>query len=145
MINAIDNIWQYSRYYGDMVATNIRLYDNEEDYAAMMILFNAMELIFKSIRGNFNHNMTKDILELKNKNFITEDEYSFLNDEETGVRKIRNIMTHRNAYQYCLEDSKGIAFPFADDGTWTIVYNSYALRIISILESVIVKSACMID
>lgn len=52
MLTQIDDIWKYSRYYGDMIAASVRLHDNEEDYAAMMILFNALELIFKSVREN---------------------------------------------------------------------------------------------
>lgn len=140
MIGPIDNIWQYSHYYGDMVATTIRLHDIGEDYAATTILFNALELIFKSIRGNFNQNMAEDMLELKNKSLITEDEYTFLNDNENGVRKIRNIATHRNADQYCIEDQEGIKYLFAVSETWTFIYNSYAPRIITILETAIDKS-----
>lgn len=49
-----------------------------------------------------------------------------MNSKENGLQDIRNIMTHRDAYQYCLEDAEGNALPFAEIGTWTIVYNSYA-------------------
>jgi hypothetical protein len=52
----IDDIWQYSHYYGDMLFTSLRLHDNEEDYAAILVLFNAMELICKSVRENYNQN-----------------------------------------------------------------------------------------
>jgi hypothetical protein len=34
MNNMIYGIWLYSRYYGDMLSTALRLYDDEEDYAA---------------------------------------------------------------------------------------------------------------
>lgn len=145
MISEIDRIWEYSNYYGDMVATAKRLHDAEENYAAIMILFNAMELIFKSVRENFDQNINQDLVDLKNKNLITEDEFSFLNDKENGIRVVRNIMTHRNAYQYCLEDVDGIALPFADSGTWSIVYNSYAPRIMDILVRVIYKSNHQMD
>jgi len=52
----IDEIWQYSHYYGDMLFTSLRLHENEEDYAAILVLFNAMELICKSVRENYNQN-----------------------------------------------------------------------------------------
>lgn len=41
MINVIDEICPYSRYYGDMFTSSVRLHDDEEDYAAMKVLFNA--------------------------------------------------------------------------------------------------------
>lgn len=56
MNKLIDDIWQYSHYYGDMLFTSLRLHDNEEDYAAILVLFNAMELICKSVRENYNQN-----------------------------------------------------------------------------------------
>ncbi len=140
MINNIDIIWGYSHYYGDMIATVMRLHEEEEDYAAILILFNAMELVFKSLRGNFNQNINQDLEELKNKKILTEDEFLFLNNKENGIREIRNIMTHRNAYQYCIEDADGVALPFSDSGTWSIIYDLYAPRIIDILVRSIHKS-----
>lgn len=140
MINDIDIIWGYSRCYGDMIATVVKLHEEEEDYAAILILFNAMELVFKSLRENFKQNINQDLEDLKNKEILTEDEYLFFNNKENGIREIRNIMTHRNAYQYCIEDADGVALPFSDFGTWSIIYDLYALRIIDILVRAIHKS-----
>lgn len=137
MLTQIDDIWQYSRYYGDMIATSVRLHDNEEDYAAMMILFNALELIFKSVRENFKESFIADIEDLKNQGLLLEDDYRLLNDGENGMRKIRNIMTHRDAYQYVLEDADGYAMPFAEAGTWATVYELYAKKIIDIIVSIL--------
>ncbi len=144
MMNTIEQIWQYSHYFGDMLATSVRLHECEEDYAATMILFNAMELICKSVRENYNQNFTQDLADLKGKNLLTEEDWLFLDSKESGMREIRNIMTHRNAYQYCLEDDNGIALPFSDSGTWEIVYNSYAPRIVQILGK-IVETQLIVD
>lgn len=113
----IDEIWQYSHYYGDMLFTALRLHDDEEDYAAILVLFNAMELICKSVRENYNQNFLEDLSDLKNRNILAEENYEFLANKESGIRGIRNIMTHRYAYQYCLEDCDGKALPFAEVGT----------------------------
>lgn len=137
MIKSIDKIWMHSHYYGDMVSTTIRLHQTGEDYAAVMILFNSMELILKSVRENFFENFFQDLADLKNKELLTQDEYSFLDDKENGIRKIRNIMTHRDAYQYCFDNQDGNVLPFSETETWTIVYNSYAPRIVRILANVI--------
>lgn len=136
----IDEIWQYSRYYGDMLFTALRLHDDEEDYAAILVLFNTMELICKSVRENYNQNFLEDLSDLKNKNILSEENYEFLANKESGIRGIRNIMAHRDAYQYCLEDSNGKALPFAEVGTWTIIFESYTLKIIKILYEIIDKS-----
>lgn len=136
----IDEIWQYSHYYGDMLFTSLRLHENEEDYAAILVLFNAMELICKSVRENYNQNFLQDLSDLKNNNILSEEDYHFLASKESGIRGIRNIMTHRNAYQYCLEGTDGKALPFAEPGTWTIVFESYAPRIIQILYEILNNS-----
>lgn len=145
MIELLDKIWQYSRYYGDMLFTSIRLHDNEEDYAAILVLFNVMELICKSVRENYNQNLSDDLLDLKNKNILSEEDYEFLSNKEYGIREIRNIMTHRNAYQYFFEDINGKALPFAEPSTWTIIFESYAPRIIQILYDIIIKSNWLIE
>jgi hypothetical protein len=141
----IDEIWQYSRYYGDMLFTALRLHDEEEDYAAILVLFNAMELICKSVRENYNQNFLEDLADLKNKNILLAEDYEFLSNKEYGIRGIRNIMTHRNAYQYCLEDSEGKALPLSEVGTWTILFESHAPRIIQILYEIINNSHWKIE
>lgn len=145
MNEMIDEIWQYSHYYGDMLFTALRLHDDEEDYAAILVLFNTMELICKSVRENYNQNFLEDLSDLKDKNILTEENYEFLANKEYGIRGIRNIMTHRDAYQHCLEDSNGKALPFAEVGTWTIIFESYAPRIIKILYEVINNSHWKIE
>lgn len=136
MNKMMQEIWQYSRYYGDMLYTALRLHDNEEDYAATLVLFNALELICKSVRGNYNQNFSQDLSNLRSKNLLSEDEYEFFSNNEYGIRGIRNKMMHRDAYQYYLEGSDGIVLPFAEDETWTIIFNNYAPRIIQILYKI---------
>jgi len=132
-------------YYGDMLSTSLRLHDGEEDYAAILVLFNAMELICKSVRENHNQNYLEDLSDLKNKNILSEEYYEFLANKESGIRGIRNIMTHRNAYQYCLEGPEDTALPLSEVGTWTVIFESYAPRIIQILYEIINNSRRKIE
>jgi hypothetical protein len=136
----MDEIWRYSRYYGDMLFTAFRLHAEKEDYAAILVLFNVMELICKSVRENYNQNFLEDLSDLKNRNILSEENYEFLANKESGIRGIRNIMTHRDAYQYYFENSEGKALPFAEMGTWGIVFDSFAPRIIQILHEIIDNS-----
>mgnify|MGYP001226903357 CR=1 FL=1 len=140
MDKMIQRIWQYSNYYGDMLATAVRLHNEGEDYAATLVLFNATELICKSVRENYNQNFSQDLSHLQKNGLLSEDDYEFLSNNEFGVRGIRNKMMHRDAYQFCLEDSEGIVLPFADDGTWEIIFDNYGPRIIKILYSIINES-----
>src|SRR5699024_5937534 len=107
MNKMMQEIWQYSRYYGDMLYTALRLHDNEEEYAATLVLYNALELLCKSVRGNYNQNFSHDLSNLRSKNLLSEDEYEFFSNNEYGIRGIRNKMMHRDAYQYYLEGSDG--------------------------------------
>lgn len=68
---------------------------------------------------------------------ITPEEEAFLNGQE-GIRKIRNIMTHRNQYEYYFEND-GIVYSFADSKTWDIAYANYAPHIITIMNNAIVN------
>ena len=140
MKDKIEYIWQYSRYYGNMISTAQRLYNNEEGYAAVVILFNATELIFKSLRENYSDNFNRDISALVDMGLLTLSEKDFFDSKEYGLREIRNIMTHREAYQYCLESPEGKALSFVEADTWTILYENYAPKIIDILYQAIIRS-----
>jgi hypothetical protein len=138
----IDRIWEYSHYYGDMLFSAKRLYDSEEPYAAVMILFNATELLLKSVRENYSKTFSEDIALLGKQGILTEEEQNYLNDE-MGIKKIRNIMTHRNAYQYCLESLDGKAFMFSDTETWSIIFALHFDNIVEILYNAVNKSALL--
>lgn len=64
----------------------------------------------------------------------------FFDNPQYGIRKIRNIMTHREAYQYCLEDSNGKALPFIEADTWMLLYENYYERIVDILYNALIRS-----
>ena len=139
MKDCIENVWLYSHYYGDMLLAAQRLYTTNEGYAAVTILFNAMELLFKSLRENFKGTFNQDVTVLYQKNFLTEDEKFFLIDENAGIHKMRNYMTHRNAYQYCFEGPEGKALPFVEADTWIELYAYIAPTCIRIMNNAVVR------
>lgn len=130
-------IWQYSKYYGDMMATTKRLYDNGEYYTSVTLLFNVTELICKAVKDDYAGNFSNDLKWLNEHGLLNDEDYSFLDGKENGMRNIRNIMMHRDAYQYCLESENGKALPFTESDTWQLVYASYAPRIIEILSKLV--------
>ena len=134
-----DTIWLYSKYYANIVASAMRLNEIGENYPALMLLFNVFESIAKSVRETDKTNLKDDIKWLAENNFINEQDENFLNDEQNGVRKIRNLMMHRDAYQYCI-DIDNVAYPFADNDTWKVMYNLLAERLIHIMAVIVSKN-----
>lgn len=98
---------------------------------------NVLELLCKSLKESDDGNVVSDIKWMLENALITPEEEAFLNGQE-GIRKIRNIMTHRNLYEYYFEDD-GIVYSFADSETWDIAYANYAPQIIEIMYNAIVN------
>lgn len=136
-MNVYDNIWQYSKFYADMIATANRLLENDEPYASLVVLFNVTELIFKSIRENDSYNLSNDIEWLHRHHFLSNDEFEFLN-AENGMRTLRNKMAHKDFYQYFIE-MDGILYPFTEKETWGMLCETIIPEILSIINNVISK------
>lgn len=136
----IDSIWLHSKYYGDMIFTAQRLYNDGEGYAATVILFNATELIFKSVRENYKQKFSEDIADLSAIGLLSDEEKKLFEDKAYGIREIRNIMTHREAYQYCLETANGKVLPFIEADTWMVLYEEYAPLVIDILYNILQRN-----
>ena len=99
----IERIWEYSRFYGELLNSANRLNRNGDGYAAFLLLFNVLELICKSLRESDKDNIFGDIIWLADNGLFTQEEKEFLSGEN-GIRKIRNIMTHRNPYSFFYVD-----------------------------------------
>jgi hypothetical protein len=132
----LERIWQYSKYYSEMIATSVRLNNIGESYAALLVLFNTMELLFKSIRGTDSTRLVDDIEWLKTNGYISSEEYTFLNDEDGGIRVLRNKMTHKDCYEYCI-DINDKAYPFADKETWDFVFELVFPSLLAIFYNII--------
>ena len=140
MKSMIERIWEYSRFYGELLNSANRLNLNGDSYAAFLMLFNALELICKSLRESDKENVSGDIIWLTDNGIITQEEKEFINGEN-GIRKIRNIMTHRNPYSFFYVDSEGVLYPFAESETWGIAYREYAPKVICILSNAIERQS----
>jgi len=99
-----------------------------------------VELVFKSLLESFKGNFNQDIKALSEMGILIEAECDFFENKQYGIREIRNIMTHREAYQYCFEGPNGKAFPFIEQETWTFIFEEYAPQIIGILYNALIRS-----
>lgn len=137
MTHYIDRIWLYSSFYGEQLRISLQLHEEGNSYAAFLLLFNVFELLCKSLKESDDGNVVSDVKWMLDNALITPEEEAFLNGQE-GVRKIRNIMTHRNLYEYYFEND-GIVYSFADSETWDIAYANYTPQIIEIMYNAIVN------
>lgn len=137
MTHYIDRIWLYSSFYGELLRISLQLHEEGNSYAVFLILFNVFELLCKSLKESDDGNVVSDVKWMLDNALITLEEEAFLNGQE-GIRKIRNIMTHRNLYEYYFEND-GIVYSFADSETWDIVYANYTPQIIEIMYNAIVN------
>lgn len=123
----------------DIFHISVQLHEEGNSYAAFLLLFNVLELLCKSLRESDDGNVVSNIKRMLNNALISPEEEAFFNGQD-GIRKIRNIMTHRNLYEYYFEDD-GIVYSFADSGTWDIAYANYVSHIIEIMYNAIVNKA----
>ena len=85
----IDYVWQYSKYYGNLLISceEIAKLENFSGHATLIYLFNILENIAKSQIKKFDKIDFVDIIKkLKEKNYISEIECDFLNNKEYGIR-----------------------------------------------------------
>lgn len=137
MTHYIDRIWLYSSFYGEQLCISLQLHEEGNSYAAFLLLFNVFELLRKSLKEPDDGNVVSDTKWMLDNALIIPNEEAFINGQE-GIRKIRNIMTHRNLYEYYFEND-GIVYSFADSETWDIAYANYAPQIIEIMYNAIVN------
>ena len=135
--NIYDKVWQYSKYYADMIAMAVRLKENEESYASLLVLFNTTEMLFKSIREYDSTNLKDDIQWMYDKDYFTDEEYEFF-ISENGMRILRNKMTHKDFYQYFVEID-GILYPFTEKETWDTMCELILPTTIQIINNIISK------
>ena len=135
----IERIWRYYEFSGNLLLTANQLHQDGNSFAAFLLLYNVLEMIVKSLRESDKGTVSEDVVWLAEHKILTNQEKDFLNDEN-GIRKMRNIMTHRNIYSHFFEGRDGKAYSFTDYETWDLIYQEYAPNIISILANAIERN-----
>lgn len=136
-----DYIWQYSKYYGNLLGACERIASDEEGHASLLYLFNLVEMIFKDKLKDYDSRFIDIIKELKHRELINNLEYNFLNDNRIGIRKIRNILAHTNLskYNFVFIDEDGeLLFPLTENETCIKLYNLFSDVLFNIMLKVII-------
>ncbi|WP_291650942.1 hypothetical protein [Clostridium sp.] len=121
----IDYLWQYSKYYGDLLGFCDIISDEVNPHSALINLFNITEMVFKSKVDNYDINFYSSIEKLEKEGYLTKIESNFLNDKENGIRGYRNKFAHANLIRYSLifEDDPGVVYPITEYSTCEKLYN----------------------
>ncbi len=126
----------YSKYYFRLLSDCEYLRSQEKGHSALFALFSILENIIKSSLNDFKSNFNILVKKLFELNIISEIEYNFLNNQEIGIRKIRNIFAHGNLSKYDLKyDDEPATYPLTENETCLKFYD----QISEILFSIILK------
>lgn len=121
----IDYLWQYSKYYGELLSYCDIISEEINPHSALINLFNITEIIFKSKVDNYEINFYGAIEKLRKEGYLTDKESNFLNDKIKGIRGYRNMFAHANLIKYNLifEDDPGILYPVTESSTCEKLFN----------------------
>ncbi|WP_026476247.1 hypothetical protein [Alkaliphilus transvaalensis] len=136
----IEYIWQYSRYYGNLLGYCEQIANDENGHASLNYLFNLAEIVFKSKIKDYDSGFKKVIEKLKQQNFINDIEYDFLNNHDNGMRQIRNLLAHANLSKYniiFLNEDKNLLYPLTENETCVKLYHLFSDILFNIMLKVI--------
>ncbi len=138
--DAIDYIWQYSKYYGEKIWDCERLYESKNGFAALILLFNIAENIFKSRNQDYESNFFDTVKKLHDNGIINKKEYNFLSGSNISIRKIRNLFAHENLIKYNIifkAEESGVLYPLTENDTCLKLYESLSLILILLILKVV--------
>lgn len=137
--SVIDIVWQYSRVYGERLSDCERLFENEEGYAALILLFEITENICKFAAGNYEEKFQIIVDKLHKQDVIGSKVKNFLSDAPYSVRKIRNKFAHANLFLKGIvkeEKGKDIFYAFSENETCLLIYDMYSTIVFNILKNI---------
>lgn len=136
----VDYVWQYSRYYGNLLVYCEQISENKNGHASLIYLFNLVENILKANINDFDSNFRSIIAMTYQKHFINESEFNFLNDKKTGVRHIRNLLAHANLGKYNFVFSKEnphSLYPLTENETCLKLYDIFSTILYNLILKII--------
>lgn len=129
-IEAISYIYQYSKYYGNVLYECEELHKEERGVILINTFFNMVENIIKSVNEEYNDKFINSINKLNK--ILSEEEISFLHE----IRGYRNDYAHDDLNFHFLEID-GIAYNYAEDDTAILLYEILSNKTYNILVKII--------
>lgn len=134
----------YSQYYCHLYLQCEDMFEERKGHFALFNLFALLENITKTVLNDFDDTNYNLNVKLKELGLINELEYEFLNNNKTGVRKIRNILAHANLSKYDLKlQNQKVTYPFTENETCLILYKDFSIIISGIILKLLKTSLVM--
>lgn len=131
----IDNVWLYSRYYGNQLAFLREVEGNGS--AALIYLFNLLENILKSNLSDYESSFQDIVKKSLSNGVINKIEHDFLNNKKTGIRKLRNIFAHANLSQFNVKfKGDDVLYPLTENDNCQLLYSKLSDIIFNIIMKV---------
>lgn len=135
---AIDYIWQYSKYHGNLLSECEQIAEEEYGHGSLVLLFNLIEVILKNKLGDYESNFFTTIKNAKDQRLINEIESQFLNNKVNGIRKFRNILAHENLSKYnVVINHEELLYPLTENTTCLKLYEIFSEIIFNIILKII--------
>lgn len=97
----IDNVWQISKYHSQILYSCECLAKKEEGHAALILLFNILEMAANyAIFSDYVSDLRIVLDKCRDEKIINDVEFKFLNNDVNSIRKLRNILIHKNVAIY---------------------------------------------
>lgn len=130
----VHNLNSYSRYYCRLYIQCEEMFKEQNGHFALFNLFALLENITKTVLNDFEESNYNLNVKLREENLINDLEYKFLNNNQTGIRKIRNILAHANLSKYDLKiPNEKVTYPFTENETCLILYEKLSIIISGII------------
>lgn len=139
----LDYLWQHSRFYHFCLHQSEELYRNEKGYAALVMLFNCLENIFKSAINDYDSRAVDIYKSTYDAGLISETEHAFLNEGQYCLRNIRNMYAHANIATINLivsENGKDIYWPLTENDTSLLIYEKVSDIVFNLILKIISTS-----
>lgn len=138
--NVLDYLWQHSRFYHFCLYQSEELYREEKGYAALVMLFNCLENIFKSATNDYDSRAVDIYKSTYDAGLISETEHAFLNEGQYCLRNIRNLYAHANIAEINLivnENGKDIYWPLTENDTSSLIYEKVSDIVFNLILKII--------
>ena len=136
----LDYLWQHSRFYHFCLHQSEELYREGKGYAALVMLLNCLENIFKSAINDYDSRAVDIYKSTYNAGLISETEHVFLNEGQYCLRNIRNLYAHANIAAINLivnENGKNIYWPLTENDTSLLIYEKISDIVFNLILKIV--------
>lgn len=128
----INVIHKYSRSYGRNLEYCEELYSEGKGYIALLILFQTIENMCKSIIENYDLRFIDVVTELRSKGLIDKQVEKFLSSGKHSIRRIRNLFSHTDLSTISFFE-EGIYYSLDEEESCLVLYEKLFIPSIDIM------------